>query len=130
MLKRLNPSVSIGMRDLLDQIRPVASCLPCPSGRARTRGQLSAGTVAPCAGDLCARAARLRALRCACRHIAQVFLKNASDIGEWSWGGWSEPGREGSKVPILLLVVLGCCCMGAVEIAGELRGKGVVVTEH
>ena len=33
-------------------------------------------------------------------------------------------------MPISPLVVLGCCCMGAGEDAGELRGKGVVVTEH
>lgn len=128
MLKRLNPSVSIGICWTRSGLWPLVCLVPLAA--ARTRGQLSAGTVATCAGDLCARTARLCALRCACRHIAQVFLKNASDIGERSCGGWSEPGREGSKVPILLLVVLGCCCMGAVEVAGELRGKGVVVTEH
>ena len=43
--------------------------------------------------------------------------------------GVGQEGKAG-KVPVSPLVVLGCCCMGAGEAAGELRGKGVVVTEH
>lgn len=41
-------------------------------------------------------------------------------------------GQEGraSKVPVSPLVALGCCSRGAGKVAGELRGKGVVVTQH
>lgn len=34
------------------------------------------------------------------------------------------------KVPLSPLVVLGCCCMGGGEVAGQLWGKDVVVIEH
>lgn len=41
-------------------------------------------------------------------------------------------GQEGKagKVPVSPFIVLGSCCVGATEVAGELSGKAVVVTEH
>lgn len=124
MLKRLNPSVSIGMWDLLDQIRPVASCLPCPSGSSpRT-------WAAVCCHGGYLRRGSLR-LDCKALHFTlclQGMLHRYSSkmpqilenrAGE---AGVSQEGKAG-KVPILLLVVLGCCCMGAGEVAGELRAR-------
>lgn len=102
MLKRLNPSLSIGMWDLLDQIRPMASWLPHPFG-----------------SSLCMWAQWLLAFKLQ----GSVLYALHADVVHWYC---SKPlhvldNRSGElewarKVPLSPLVVLGCFCV----VGGEL----------